>query len=163
MYCSTCGGAVAKGLPYCNYCGAKLGGAQGAGKALGDGGNKPAELFPESLIWAIVAVFVVGFGCTIGMMAVMKNVLHAGETLINTIILLSFLLMFAIEGVFIWLLVNRKSAAAQEASEARRPTVQETKELGGAQEARALPEPVPSVTEHTTRAFDPLYVERKSK
>ena len=162
MYCSTCGVAVAKGAPYCNYCGAKLGGAQGGGKALGDGGNKPAEVLPECVIWAIVSIFVVGFGCTIGMMAVMKNVLHASDSIINTVILLSFLLMFSIEGVFIWLLVNRRQGAAQEAGAAGRSNAQETKELGGAQ-ARALPEPMPSVTEHTTRAFDPLYVERKSK
>jgi hypothetical protein len=158
MYCSTCGAAVAKGLPYCNYCGAKL----GVEKSVGDSSrSKPAELFPESLIWAIVSVFVVGFGCTIGMMAVMKNVLNASDTIINTIILLSFLLMFSIEGVFIWLLVNRRSAV-QEAGASRRLNAQETKELEGTQ-ARALPEPMPSVTEHTTRAFDPLYVERKSK
>jgi hypothetical protein len=39
---------------------------------------------------------------------------------------------------------------------------QVTKELDAAQ-PRALPEPVPSVTEHTTRTFEPLYSERKSK
>ena len=32
-----------------------------------------------------------------------------------------------------------------------------------AYQARALTEPVPSVTEHTTRAFEPIYTERKSK
>ena len=36
------------------------------------------------------------------------------------------------------------------------------KELGEAQ-GRVLPEPVPSITEHTTRAFEPIYSERKSK
>ena len=35
-------------------------------------------------------------------------------------------------------------------------------ELDAAQ-ARGLPEPVPSVTEHTTRAFEPVYNERTSK
>jgi hypothetical protein len=37
-----------------------------------------------------------------------------------------------------------------------------TKELDAAH-ARAMPEHVPSVTEHTTRAFDPIYTERTSK
>ena len=39
---------------------------------------------------------------------------------------------------------------------------QATRELDAAQ-ARVLPEPVPSVTEHTTRAFEPIYNERTSK
>jgi hypothetical protein len=30
-------------------------------------------------------------------------------------------------------------------------------------QARALPDPAPSVTEHTTRAFEPIYSERKPK
>jgi hypothetical protein len=37
-----------------------------------------------------------------------------------------------------------------------------TKELDAAQ-ARALPEPVPSVTEHTTRSFEPIYSKRKAE
>jgi hypothetical protein len=39
---------------------------------------------------------------------------------------------------------------------------QGTKRLDAAQ-ARALPEPVPSVTEHTTRAFESVHNERTSK
>jgi len=39
---------------------------------------------------------------------------------------------------------------------------QATKGLDAAQ-ARALPEPVSSVTEHTTRAFEPIPSERTSK
>jgi len=35
----------------------------------------------------------------------------------------------------------------------------ETKELGAAG-PRAFPEPVPSVTEHTTRTFEPTHAER---
>jgi len=39
---------------------------------------------------------------------------------------------------------------------------QTTNELDTAQ-ARLLPEAVPSVTEHTTRTFKPIYSERESK
>jgi hypothetical protein len=39
---------------------------------------------------------------------------------------------------------------------------QDTKELYQAQ-ARVLAEPMPSVTEHTTRTFEPISSERKSK
>ena len=47
MYCSSCGVAVAQGLSFCNYCGAKLGGARG------DSAMKSAEVKPELLVSAM--------------------------------------------------------------------------------------------------------------
>jgi hypothetical protein len=155
MYCSTCGGAVAHSLSYCNHCGAKLGGDKDKGVA------QPAELFPDSLIWAIVSVFVVGLGATIGLMAVMKEVAHFNPGLIIAFTLLSFLLTIAVEGVLIWLLLSRRGKA-QKVDDKAGLKEQTTKELGAAQ-ARALAEPLPSVTENTTRAFEPIYSERESK
>lgn len=54
MYCSSCGVAVAQGLSYCNYCGAKVGGAKGETRI------KSSEVKPELLVSAMVAVFVLG-------------------------------------------------------------------------------------------------------
>src|SRR5882672_6571378 len=110
MYCSTCGGAVAPGLSYCNHCGARLGGP-GA-----DAEHKPAELFPDSLVWAIVSVFVVGLGGTIGLMAVMKDARTFNPGLIIGLSLLSFVAMLAVEAVLVYLLLSRRSDA-KEASE----------------------------------------------
>jgi hypothetical protein len=59
-----------------------------------------------------------------------------------------------VESVFTWQLLSRKRGAEETGDTA-------TKELYAAQ-ARVLPEPVPSVTEHTTRAFEPIYTDRKS-
>ena len=75
--------------------------------------------------------------------------------------MLSITLMVVVESVLIWLLLSsrrraKKSGAADSSVE------RTTKELEEA-EARLLTEPMPSVTEHTTRNFDPIYVERKSK
>ncbi len=68
---------------------------------------KAAELFPDSLIWAIVSVFVVGIGCVIGLMAVMKNYgLNDGAVLAFSTLI--FLLMLGVESVFIWLLLSRR-------------------------------------------------------
>jgi uncharacterized protein YneF (UPF0154 family) len=130
------------------------------------GVTKPAELFPESLVWAIVSVFIVGLGCIIGLMAMMKDY-GFNQLLIIAFTLLIFLLMLAVEGVFISLLFSRKSGA-KEMSDTEPLKEQATKELGAAKElgtaqARVLPEPVPSVTEHTTRAFDPIYSKRKAE
>jgi hypothetical protein len=155
MYCSSCGVAVAQSsLTYCTHCGAILGGAKSGS------GSRQAELFPESLIWAIVAVFVVGVGCVIGLIAVMKN-FGLNEGLINAFASLIFLMMIAIESIFIWMLLSR-SRRPKEVSNTAPANEHMTRELDAAQE-RLLPEPLQSVTEHTTRTFEPIYSERKSK
>jgi len=155
MYCSACGVAVTEGLSYCNYCGAKLGGAKGAAIA------RPAEVRPEMLVNAMVCTFVFGLGAIIGLMAVMKNLLDFDFGRIMAVTMLSFLFMLLLEVVFILKLLQRKHST-QETSAATRLPAQATKELDEAQ-PRALPDPLPSVTEHTTRAFEPLYRERTSK
>ena len=149
MYCSTCGMATARGLSYCNYCGAKLT-AQSV-----DTATKPSEMKRESIVWAMVAVLVFGFVGIVFLLMAMKMVgLNAGQILGFTI--LSFLIMLLVEGVFISQLLGRKRRTDEVLSRE-----QSTKELNEAQ-ARVLPEPVPSVTEHTTRAFDPIYNERQN-
>lgn len=154
MYCSSCGAAVAQGLSYCNHCGAGLSGA------IATSASKPSELFPDSLIWAIVTIFIVGLGCTIGLMAVMKDY-NFDKGLIIAFTSMLLLLTLAVEGVFIWMLRGQRGKAG-EVGDSARLKQQATKELE-APNARALPEPVPSVTEHTTRAFEPIYSERKPK
>jgi len=155
MYCSSCGVAVAQGLSYCNYCGAKLSGARREAHI------ETSEVKPESLVAAMVAVFVLGLGAITVLMGVMKAVLGLNVGLILAFTLLSFLIMLSIEGVIIRLLL-RRMRGPEETGDAVALKGQATRELDAAQ-ARALPEPVPSVTEHTTRAFEPVYNERTSK
>lgn len=151
MYCSSCGASLAQGLSFCNHCGAKLNGKKD------DKVVKSSEVKPESLVWAMVAVLVFGFVAIMFLMMAMKMAgLTEGPILAFT--LLSFLMMLLLEGVFIGQLLRRKRGTEETGDTA----LSNTKELGAAQ-ARVLPEPVPSVTEHTTRAFEPLYSDRKSK
>lgn len=153
MYCSNCGVAVAQGLSYCNYCGANLSGGK-------DEAHKPSQPKPEMLVAAMVFVFVFGLAAIGFLMAVMKEVLgNVGQVLALT--LLSFLIMLSIEGVIIRLLLRRKRGT-KEAVDTEQLQSQTTRELDAAQ-ARVLSEPVSSVTEHTTRAFEPIYNERPSK
>lgn len=149
MYCSSCGAAIGQGLSYCKTCGAKLPGAI----------PNPSELFPESLVWAIVSVFIVGLGSIIGLAALMKKLLDSSSNVINVVILLGFLLMIAIEAVFIWLLLRQKSVINKATEiEQSRETAKELYEPP----ARVLTEAaIPSVMEHTTRSFEPIYSERK--
>ena len=156
MYCSACGSVVAQGASYCNRCGAKAGGARDVGHDAAGG------LSLDSLVWAVVSLFVAGLGVIIGLMAVMKEVVGLDPPVVLAVAALSFLLLLSVEGVLVWLLLSARRRARRAGAAAARAPEQTTKELEGAR-AHALPEPVPSVTEHTTRIFEPSYSERKAK
>jgi hypothetical protein len=120
---------------------------------------KSSEVKPESLVWAMVAVLVFGFVAIVFLMMAMKMVgLEVGQILAFTI--LSFLIMLLVEGVFTWQLLIRKRGAAT--GDTALSNAQTIKELDAAQ-ARVLPEPMPSVTEHTTRTFEPIFIERNKE
>ena len=149
MYCSTCGVAVAQGLSYCNYCGAKLN--------RGDGDE--SEVQPRHLVFAIMATFIFGMVAITVLMGVMKRVLDLPIEGVVAFGLLPALLLLVIEAVFIRLLLQR-TRGINKSGETVQMKGQATKELDAAQ-PRGLPEARQSVTEHTTRAFDPSYIERK--
>jgi hypothetical protein len=150
MYCSSCGVAVAQGLSYCNYCGAKLG--EGKSDSL-----VKSEVKPELVVSAMVATFVLGLIAITALIGVMKSVLGLDAAQILAFASLSFLIMIILEGVFLRLLF-RRHRPNDEARVSESLKGQTTKELDAAQ-ARALREPGLSVTEHTTRAFEPIYTE----
>ncbi len=154
MYCSFCGAAVAHSLIYCNHCGEKL-------SADKSESGKASELSPESLVRAIVSIFVLGLGAIIALVAAMKK-LDFNEGLINAFLLFSFLLLVVIEGVFIWLLVSGKKRAKGTSDIEQLAGQQETKDLY-TPPARMLAEPMPSVTEQTTRPLEKIYSAPKSK
>jgi len=108
----------------------------------------------------MVAVLVFGFVAITFLMMAMKMVgLNVGQILAFTI--LSFLIILLVEGVIIWQLLRHKRGA-EETGDTAVSKEQAMKELDVAQ-VRVLPEPMPSVTEHTTRTLEPIYNERKSK
>ena len=152
MYCSSCGAAVVQGLSYCNHCGAKLTGARG------DDVGDSSAVRPGYLVFAMMAVFVFGLIAITMLIGVMKTVLAFNEGAMLAFTLLSFLMLVLIEGVFIRLLL-RTTRRAEEARATAVMKGQGTNELEAAQ-ARALPGGLPSVTENTTRSFDPIYTER---
>ena len=109
----------------------------------------------------MVLLFVFGLGAIAMLMGAMKVLADFDLPIIIALTLLSFVLLFVVEGVLIGLLLKGRRGA-KGAGAAERPEEQTTRELGEAQ-ARVLPEPVPSVTKHTTRIFEPIYGERRSK
>lgn len=152
MYCSTCGVAVAQGLSYCNYCGATLSGEKISSV------RKPAGVKPELLVSSMVVVFVFGLGAITVLLGVMKAVANFELGPILAITLLSFLMMLLVEGVFVYLLLSGKRGA-KEPGDARLAKERGTNELDAAN-VQLLPEPVPSVTEQTTRTLAPTYNKR---
>lgn len=156
MYCSSCGVSVAQDLSYCNHCGARLNGGKG------DSLVKTTELRAESLIISgMIGLFVTGLLAISVLVGVLKTVLGLNVGQILAFLLLSFLIMLLIEGVLIWRLFHSRRSIEPTGAPAR-ANEQATKELAAPQ-PRALPEGIPSVTEHTTRSFEPIYTERKAE
>ena len=154
MYCSTCGVNVAQGLSYCNYCGAKV-------EEKSSSVSKSSEVRPEFLIASMMALFMFGLLAITILMGMMKSVLGLPVERVLGFASLPFLLMLLLEGVCLRLLLRRKRDTEATSANALL-NEQTTKELNRAEE-RLLSEPVPSVTDHTTRTLEPVYNERKSK
>jgi len=153
MYCSSCGSAVPTNLTYCNKCGGRLSSSKSVSL------TRPSELPPESLVWAICGIFIMGTGVMIGLLAVLKEVVGFNLGLIAAVMLLGFGLMVALESVLVYLLLSGRKAArhTEESYESREARPLELNEP----QRGMLQEPPASVTEHTTRTFEPIYTERR--
>jgi len=103
---------------------------------------------------AIVVATIAGLGAVITLMAVMKVMLAANDGLINGFAALAFLFILLVDVFFAWLLLSAKREQ-RELSDLTKLRAEPTPELGAAQ-THSLPEPVQSVTEHTTRTLEPV-------
>lgn len=154
MHCSSCGQAIVEGLSYCKHCGARVDGAKE---------HNPIKLPEASLnviLGGILGIPIAGLGIVIGLMSVMKKELGFSNSVIIIVTFLSFLLLLAAEAALIWLLLQTRTRTVRETGDGSQLTEVVTKELGEAQ-VRELYEPVPSVTENTTRPFEPVHREPK--
>ncbi len=154
MFCSSCGTNVTPGLSYCNRCGTEL-------SAKDRKGDKLSDTALDSLVWAIAVVTIVGIGAVIGLMAVMKNVVHFSDTLITVFTSLTFLTFMGVDAVFIWVLL-RSMLGGKKVGGLNRIKELTTKEIGEAK-VRSLAEPAMTVTEHTTRTLDAAERQLKSE
>jgi len=115
---------------------------------------------PNQLVIWMVATFIFGTAVITMLMGVMRVILGLNVEAVLVFGTVPFLLMLILEAVFIRLLLrNPATSDTKNKTLAKR---QETNELDAAR-PRVLPEPIPSVTEHTTRAFEPVYRDRNSK
>lgn len=146
MYCSSCGGAIAGGLSYCNHCGAKF--------STNESLEETRGVRPNLLVTWMVATFIFGTAVITMLMGVMRVILGLRAESVLVFAAVPFLLMLILEAVFIRLLL--RNPATSETNNKTLAKRQETNELDAGR-PRALHEPIPSVTEHTTRAFEPVH------
>lgn len=161
MYCPSCGIQLAKTLSYCNRCGANLSPLKDintpitAGAPAHETVSQPRTL--NSLIWAIVATTIIVLGMGLGALVLMSDG-RIDEGLGRIFVILCFLTLPIIEAVLIWQLVS-SNRRVKRLSDQVQEHASQPNQLG-ATTARALSdpgEPIPSVAEHTTRAFEPSY------
>lgn len=149
MYCQTCGGRLAQALSYCNHCGANL----STLKVQSPAGTAGTEI--DTLLWVIVGTTITLLGMALGALVLINNG-AINERLGMAFVILTFVTLVVSDGVLVWRLL-RLNRGAEEIR-----AVPQLNDLSNEERdpltARALYEPlepVSSVTEQTTRAFEP--------
>lgn len=158
MYCPSCSKDVNPGLSFCNHCGARI--AEG-----NDPDPNPlSETSFHVLIGALLTIPIVGIGLILGLMVVMKQELGFGDEVVMSVVFLSFLLLLAAEAAFIWLMITRTKTRNVKAGPTKSHEIEggdgTVKGLGEGTPL-GIPEPVHSVTDHTTRTLDPAAPKHK--
>ena len=154
MYCPSCGIASTPGLSYCKRCGASLSIIEDRSAV------KPSHSAVNSLMDSTFWVTVFGLSVIVGGVAAMKA-LEFREVFIIAYMILSTVAFLGIYGMHIWQFIRLTSRGKKSSST---PEIEgpDTKEIGPAQ-ARVLSEFTPSVTEHTTRTFEPITTKREAE
>ena len=151
MYCHTCGGRLAQSLSYCNHCGANL----SALKVPDQAGT--AGIAIDTLLWVIIGTTITLLGLALGALVLMNNG-TINDRLGIAFVILTFVALVVSDGVLVWRLLhlNRRAEEIRAVPHLNDLSTEELNPLN----ARALHEPlepVSSVTEQTTRAFEPSY------
>lgn len=151
MYCPTCGARLAQALSYCNHCGTNLSTLKLDRKARTSGTTT------DTLVWVIVGSTITLLGMALGALVLMTDK-AIDERLGSVFVILSFLSLVLIEGILLWRLLHLNRVTPRPWPLAQ-PKDLSTDELepGSARALQMPAESVPSVTEQTTRAFEPSY------
>ena len=148
MYCQACGIAFSQQMKYCNRCGVLLVGTSESGEI------KPSEKRLDEYLDGLFWITVFGLGLILGGMVLMKKV-QLSDGLIVAYLILSttaFLINFVLS---LWG-ARRIARSSKEAKRVVQAAQVNTNELNPV-DARATLQPAPSVTEHTTRSFEPIH------
>lgn len=153
MFCPSCGNETIQELRYCNRCGAGL--------------NLTGALDKPKSTGAIIVLSIMITSITLGGMGIIFPALVElknsgfGEDIMGLFMVLSFLILGIIDVALVRQLSRLLSASAQP-GQFSLPRRTPATELNSPRQISALGEPVPSVTENTTRKFEPAYREPRA-
>jgi len=147
MFCSACGIQVTPGLSFCNRCGAIL-------KERSEPKQTGSII---AFLTAITLLGIVGLGIMLGGALALRDA-QLGEDVVGLFMFLTFLIVATTEILLVRQLSRLTSASGNKQS-LTPPQLPMPNELRAPQ-PRTLPEPIPSVTENTTRTLE--YSERKT-
>jgi Na+-transporting methylmalonyl-CoA/oxaloacetate decarboxylase gamma subunit len=160
MYCPSCGSELTSELSYCNRCGANL-------KPLSNqSGEARSKLVGAT--WAIsLAVMLVTLGGFGMMFALVMTLISTGVNLSGggmALIVFCLLIILAVVSLLVRQLsrvidLAQLSAGATQSKQPPQPTLSEKP----VPQISAPREPVTSVTEHTTRMFEPILKDRDTQ
>lgn len=141
MYCSTCATPLAPGLSYCNRCGASL-----KERSTPNTGAIPAFLT------AITLIGIIGLAIMLGGALKLTRAAQQSPDIVGIFMLFTFLIV----GLTEILLVRQLSRFINSGERNAVPAAQQPVMQGEFRPAqpRTLPDPIPSVTENTTRTLD---------
>jgi len=156
MYCPTCGNEISVELKYCNRCGANL--------AIVPESYPAASFKPTKL--GLPAI-VLGLTVTIGLGLIFSGAAELAERQLHPaaiawMVIFSLATLFGCTALMIrfWLKVLAMNREVYQPPAQIRPAVQTPAQMPPPrQQFQPRLEPMPSVTEHTTRTFSPAYRE----
>jgi hypothetical protein len=146
MYCHKCGVRLAQALSYCNHCGASLSTSKDPGQA---------ETAIDTLLWVIVGTTITLLGMALGALVLMKKG-EINEQLGTAFVILTFVGLVVSDGVLMWRLLRLNRGAEDKRTIPQLHNLNTDKPDPSTVRALHEPlEPVSSVTEQTTRTFEP--------
>ncbi|MEP6820361.1 MAG: hypothetical protein ABJA18_12570 [bacterium] len=142
MYCAACGTPLAPGLSYCNRC----------GMSLKEPSEPKANPIGAYLISAITVLGLAGLGLMLGGAMALRIGGQFREDLVGIYMLMTFSLVALIE----FFLCRQLSRLLRSSEKSRTIAPSLQRSAAELQEPlpRALGEPIPSVTENTTRTLE---------
>jgi hypothetical protein len=150
MYCPSCGARLAQALTYCNKCGANL------STLKVDRETGKTETTSDTLLWVIVGTTISLLGMSLGALVLMKNgAIHQGLGI--AFVILSFVALVLVDGVLLWRLLHLNKAAATWPPARLKDLSTEELEPASARTPNELARPAPSISEQTTRSFEPSF------
>lgn len=141
MYCAACGTPLAPGLSYCNRCGMNL--------------KEPSESRQGPINSYLTAITIIGVGGLVMMLGgaiALKNGAQMTQGMIGIYMLMTFMIVAVVELALCWQLsrLNRSTEKRERAIPQMHAGI--PNQIAAPQPR--LGEPIPSVTENTTRTLE---------